>query len=100
MAAKSKTAGKQRKGRRANQRGIVGRLWSGNIWVLTLLGGIVIILATAAFMTRDSDAFAEEIVAEFTEYDLGEVPIDGGLISREFPIEAAGDATITSIQST
>jgi hypothetical protein len=100
MAAKSKALGKQKKSRRAIRRRGVGRLWGGYTWVLTLLGGTIMILAAVAFITRDSDASAEEIVAEYTEYDFGTVPIDGGLISTEFPLQAVAPAKVTRIQTT
>jgi hypothetical protein len=49
---------------------------------------------------RDSDALAGEIVAEYTKYDFGKVPISGGIISTRFPLTALVPAQITKIQST
>jgi hypothetical protein len=98
--ATSEARAKRRHARRSS--GQTGaKRWSGRLWVVWVAGILLIaIVAVLVLITRDSNVLAGEIVAEYTEYDFGEVPIDGGLISAQFPLQAVDPATITRIEST
>lgn len=85
---------RQRRSRRQRENKTSLRNWIIAAAVTILLFGAV------AFITRDSDALAGEIVADYTEYDFGEVALDGGIISTQFPLQALDPAQITKIQTT
>jgi hypothetical protein len=93
----SKSKPRRRTARRSSG---LGRLWSGNAWIFTILGGLIVLLGVVAFVARGSDVLAGEIVPEYTEYDFGEVAYDGGIISTQFPLRALDPAQITKIQTT
>jgi hypothetical protein len=70
--------------------------WAIGVALIALIAFAGII----TMITRDAEVLAGEVVVEFSEYDFGTVPIDGGLISAQFPLQAAEPATITRIEST
>jgi hypothetical protein len=70
-------------------------------WAIGLaLIALIAFAGVVTLFTRDAEVLAGEVVVEFSEYDFGTVPIDGGLISAQFPLQAAEPATITRMEST
>ena len=85
---------RQRRSRRQRENKLSLRNW------IVAAAVTIVLFGTVALVTRDSDALAGEIVAEYTEYDFGEVEFDGGIISTQFPLRALDPAQITKIQTT
>jgi hypothetical protein len=85
---------RQRRQRRASRNS-----WQWHRWIIGVAVA-VFVLGAIALLTRDSDVLAGEVVAEYTEYDFGAVPMGGGLISARFPLQAIDPAMIERIEST
>lgn len=69
-------------------------------FILLLAGAVVVALVVGSSIIGEVTTPKGKVAAAQTNYDFGDVPIQGGLITTRFPLAVEGDARAVDIVTT
>ena len=70
--------------------------WIPLVGLVFLAGGALAVILSGGLAPAPGGTLA----AARTQYDFGQVPINGGVITTQFPLTVNGDALVTDITTT